>query len=90
MFHKRKTIIYFPLIFASFPSIMTSFYFQVNLYSGALFLEDSMDWSMFVSITLLVLMTGVLTVTGWFNFDLLQAIFLIESALRWTHCGYVH
>ena len=39
-------------------------YSQVNLYSGALFIKDSMDWSLYVSVTLLVVLTGLLTVTG--------------------------
>jgi len=37
---------------------------QVNLYSGALFIKQSIGWDLYTSVTLLVFLTGILTVTG--------------------------
>ena len=38
---------------------------QVNLYSGALFIQQSLNWNLYVSVFLLLGATAITTVTGW-------------------------
>uniref|UniRef100_H2ZK33 Uncharacterized protein n=1 Tax=Ciona savignyi TaxID=51511 RepID=H2ZK33_CIOSA len=42
---------------------------SVNLYSGALFIQQSMGWHLYSSVTLLVCVTALLTVTGFISVD---------------------
>lgn len=37
---------------------------QGDLYTGALFIQQSLQWDLYVSIVILVLLTAVLTITG--------------------------
>jgi len=37
---------------------------QVNLYSGALFIQQALHWNIYISILLLLLATAITTVTG--------------------------
>ena len=38
--------------------------FQVNLYSGALFIQQALDWNIYVSVMLILAATAICTVTG--------------------------
>ena len=38
--------------------------FQVNLYSGALFIQQALQWNIYVSVLLLLFVTAITTVTG--------------------------
>ncbi|CDQ97797.1 unnamed protein product, partial [Oncorhynchus mykiss] len=37
---------------------------SVDLYSGALFIQESLGWNLYLSIILLITVTALLTVTG--------------------------
>ncbi|XP_069492300.1 sodium/myo-inositol cotransporter [Ambystoma mexicanum] len=58
---------------------------SVDLYSGALFIQESLGWNLYLSITLLISMTALLTVTGGLvaviYTDMLQALLMIIGAL---------
>lgn len=58
---------------------------SVDLYSGALFIQESLGWNLYVSIILLITMTALLTVTGGLAAviytDTLQAFLMISGAL---------
>ncbi|CAO2632403.1 Sodium/myo-inositol cotransporter [Lemmus lemmus] len=58
---------------------------SVDLYSGALFIQESLGWNLYVSVILLIGMTALLTVTGGLvaviYTDTLQALLMIIGAL---------
>ncbi|KAA8588062.1 hypothetical protein FQN60_001256 [Etheostoma spectabile] len=61
---------------------------SVDLYAGALFIQESLGWNLYVSIVLLISMTALLTVTGGLMAvlytDALQAVLMIGGALTLT------
>ncbi|CAL8322329.1 unnamed protein product [Merluccius merluccius] len=61
---------------------------SVDLYAGALFIQESLGWNLYLSIVLLVSMTALLTVTGGLvavmYTDALQAVLMIGGALTLT------
>ncbi|KAF3706235.1 Sodium/myo-inositol cotransporter [Channa argus] len=61
---------------------------SVDLYSGALFIHESLGWNLYLSIIVLITMTAVLTVTGGLvaviYTDTLQALLMIAGALCLT------
>ncbi|XP_078513054.1 sodium/myo-inositol cotransporter [Lissotriton helveticus] len=58
---------------------------SVDLYAGALFIQESLGWNLYLSIILLIGMTALLTVTGGLvaviYTDTLQALLMITGAL---------
>ncbi|CAL9698699.1 unnamed protein product [Knipowitschia caucasica] len=58
---------------------------SVNLYTGALFIQESLGWNLYLSIILLIAMTAILTITGGLvaviYTDVIQAILMIGGAL---------
>ncbi|XP_037344483.2 sodium/myo-inositol cotransporter isoform X1 [Pungitius pungitius] len=58
---------------------------SVDLFAGALFIQESLGWNLYVSIFLLISMTALLTVTGGLvavlYTDSLQAVLMICGAL---------
>lgn len=61
---------------------------SVDLYAGALFIQESLGWNLYLSIVLLISMTALLTVTGGLvavlYTDALQAVLMIGGALTLT------
>ncbi|KAM8872184.1 sodium/myo-inositol cotransporter-like [Synchiropus picturatus] len=61
---------------------------SVDLYAGALFIQESLGWNLYLSIILLIAMTALLTVTGGLvaviYTDALQAFLMIAGALCLT------
>lgn len=61
---------------------------SVDLYSGALFIHESLGWNLYLSIIILIAMTALLTVTGGLvaviYTDTLQAFLMIAGALCLT------
>lgn len=61
---------------------------SVDLYAGALFIQESLGWNLYLSIILLISMTALLTVTGGLvavmYTDALQAVLMISGALTLT------
>ncbi|XP_016344323.1 sodium/myo-inositol cotransporter-like [Sinocyclocheilus anshuiensis] len=61
---------------------------SVDLYAGALFIQESLGWNLYLSIILLISMTALLTVTGGLAAviytDTLQAVLMIGGALTLT------
>ncbi|KAM6986907.1 sodium/myo-inositol cotransporter [Aplochiton taeniatus] len=61
---------------------------SVDLYAGALFIQESLGWNIYLSIILLISMTAVLTITGGLvavmYTDSLQALLMIGGALSLT------
>lgn len=61
---------------------------SVDLYAGALFIQESLGWNLYLSIILLISMTALLTVTGGLvaviYTDTLQAVLMIGGALTLT------
>lgn len=61
---------------------------SVDLYAGALFIQESLGWNLYLSIVLLISMTALLTVTGGLiavlYTDTLQAVLMIGGALTLT------
>ncbi|XP_058479283.1 sodium/myo-inositol cotransporter-like [Solea solea] len=66
---------------------------SVNLYAGALFIQESFGWNLYLSITLLIAMTALLTVTGGLvaviYTDIVQAFLMIVGALCLTGISLV-
>ncbi|XP_066476333.1 sodium/myo-inositol cotransporter isoform X3 [Tiliqua scincoides] len=58
---------------------------SVDLYSGALFIQESLGWNLYLSVILLIGMTALLTVTGGLvaviYTDTIQALLMIIGAL---------
>ncbi|KAG9348797.1 hypothetical protein JZ751_029114 [Albula glossodonta] len=61
---------------------------SVDLYAGALFIQESLGWNLYLSVILLISMTALLTVTGGLvaviYTDTLQALLMIAGALSLT------
>ncbi|XP_030604954.1 sodium/myo-inositol cotransporter-like [Archocentrus centrarchus] len=61
---------------------------SVDLYSGALFIKESLGWNLYLSIILLITITALLTVSGGLvaviYTDMLQAVLMIAGALCLT------
>lgn len=61
---------------------------SVDLYAGALFIQESLGWNLYLSIILLISMTALLTVTGGLvaviYTDTIQAVLMISGALTLT------
>lgn len=61
---------------------------SVDLYAGALFIQESLGWNLYLSIVLLISMTALLTITGGLvavmYTDALQAVLMIGGALTLT------
>ncbi|XP_007546418.1 sodium/myo-inositol cotransporter [Poecilia formosa] len=61
---------------------------SVDLYAGALFIQESLGWNLYLSILLLISMTALLTITGGLvavlYTDTLQAVLMIGGALTLT------
>lgn len=66
---------------------------SVDLYSGALFMRESLGWNLYLSIILLITMTALLTITGGLvaviYTDTLQAFLMIFGALCLSIIGLV-
>lgn len=66
---------------------------SVDLYAGALFIQESLGWNLYLSIVLLISMTALLTVTGGLvavmYTDALQAVLMIGGALTLTTISLV-
>ncbi|XP_077472774.1 sodium/myo-inositol cotransporter [Stigmatopora argus] len=64
---------------------------SVDLYAGALFIQESLGWNLYVSIVLLIALTAVLTITGGLvavlYTDALQAVLMVAGALTLTVIG---
>ncbi|KAM7365257.1 hypothetical protein PAMP_016201 [Pampus punctatissimus] len=61
---------------------------SVDLYAGALFIQESLGWNLYLSIILLITMTALLTITGGLvaviYTDTVQAFLMIAGALCLT------
>lgn len=61
---------------------------SVDLYAGALFIQESLGWNLYLSVILLIAMTALLTVTGGLvaviYTDMVQAFLMIAGALCLT------
>ncbi|XP_068575432.1 sodium/myo-inositol cotransporter-like [Cebidichthys violaceus] len=61
---------------------------SVDLYAGALFIQESLGWNLYLSIIILITMTALLTVTGGLvaviYTDTVQAFLMIAGALCLT------
>lgn len=61
---------------------------SVDLYAGALFIQESLGWNLYLSIIILISLTALLTVTGGLvavmYTDTLQAVLMIGGALTLT------
>ncbi|XP_073701721.1 sodium/myo-inositol cotransporter [Garra rufa] len=61
---------------------------SVDLYAGALFIQESLGWNLYLSIILLISTTALLTVTGGLAAviytDTLQAVLMIGGAMTLT------
>ncbi|XP_037331695.2 sodium/myo-inositol cotransporter-like [Pungitius pungitius] len=66
---------------------------SVDLYAGALFIQESLGWNLYLSIILLITMTALLTVTGGLvaviYTDAVQAFIMIAGALCLTCIGLI-
>ncbi|XP_041834279.1 sodium/myo-inositol cotransporter-like [Melanotaenia boesemani] len=61
---------------------------SVDLYAGALFIQESLGWNLYLSVILLIAMTALLTITGGLvaviYTDTIQAFLMITGALCLT------
>lgn len=77
-------------VYFAFLSVMLYIFtkLSVDLYAGALFIQESLGWNLYLSIVLLISMTALLTVTGGLvavmYTDALQAVLMIGGALTLT------
>ncbi|XP_076332215.1 sodium/glucose cotransporter 4-like isoform X6 [Tachypleus tridentatus] len=57
---------------------------SADLYAGAIFIEQSMDWNLYLSVTVLLAVAGIFTVTGGLTAvmwtDLVQTVLMIVGA----------
>lgn len=62
-----------------------------DLYTGALFIQQSLNWDLYLSIVVLVLLTAVLTITGGLTAviytDTLQAVLMVGGAMYLMGAG---
>uniref|UniRef100_A0A0X3NWJ4 Sodium/myo-inositol cotransporter n=3 Tax=Schistocephalus solidus TaxID=70667 RepID=A0A0X3NWJ4_SCHSO len=65
---------------------------SVNLYSGALFVNEALGWNIWYSILFLLLLTAVITLTGGLAAvlytDLVQCIVMLAGAIILTGLGF--
>ncbi|KAL8590951.1 hypothetical protein ACOMHN_040637 [Nucella lapillus] len=63
-----------------------------DLYTGALFIQQSLNWDLYLSIVVLVLITALLTITGGLTAviytDTLQAVLMVGGALYLMGAGF--
>ncbi|KAM4710703.1 sodium/myo-inositol cotransporter-like [Anableps anableps] len=89
-FGGRRLKVYFAAL-SLLLSIFTKL--SVDLYSGALFIQESLGWNLYLSIILLIAMTAILTVTGGLvaviYTDTVQAFLMIAGALCLTGISFV-
>uniref|UniRef100_H3D8V7 Sodium/myo-inositol cotransporter n=2 Tax=Tetraodon nigroviridis TaxID=99883 RepID=H3D8V7_TETNG len=77
-------------VYFAFLSVMLYIFtkLSVDLYAGALFIQESLGWNLYLSILLLISLTALLTVTGGLvavmYTDALQAVLMIGGALTLT------
>ncbi|XP_034042798.1 sodium/myo-inositol cotransporter [Thalassophryne amazonica] len=82
-------------VYFAFLSIMLYIFtkLSVDLYAGALFIQESLGWNLYLSIFLLISMTALLTITGGLMAvlytDALQAVLMIGGALTLTTISLV-
>ncbi|KAJ3582029.1 hypothetical protein NHX12_015968 [Muraenolepis orangiensis] len=66
---------------------------SVDLYAGALFIQESLGWSVYPSVILLIAVTAVLTMTGGLAAviytDVVQALLMVAGALCLTAISLV-
>ncbi|XP_002731879.2 sodium/myo-inositol cotransporter-like, partial [Saccoglossus kowalevskii] len=66
---------------------------SVDLYTGALFIQQSLGWDLYLSIIVLILITAVLTITGGLAAviytDTLQAALMVSGAIALMIIGFV-
>jgi len=66
---------------------------SVNLYSGALFIQQALQWNLYISVLLLLVATAITTVTGGLAAviytDTLQAFVMIIGALILTVLSFI-
>nr|XP_033803381.1 sodium/myo-inositol cotransporter [Geotrypetes seraphini] len=66
---------------------------SVDLYSGALFVQESLGWNLYMSIILLIGMTALLTVTGGLvaviYTDTIQALLMVVGALTLMAISFI-
>ncbi|XP_076821876.1 sodium/myo-inositol cotransporter-like isoform X1 [Clavelina lepadiformis] len=66
---------------------------SVNLYSGCLFIQQSLGWNLYVSIIGLILITALLTITGGLAAviytDTLQAVLMVAGAAALTALSFI-
>lgn len=66
---------------------------SVNLYSGALFIKQALGWPFYTSVIILVLLTGIMTITGGLTVvmytDSFQAVLMIAGAVYLTTVGFM-
>lgn len=77
-------------VYFAFLSVMLYIFtkLSVDLYAGALFIQESLGWNLYLSILLLISMTALLTITGGLvavmYTDALQAVLMIGGAMTLT------
>eukprot|EP00058_Branchiostoma_floridae_P013109 XP_002598597.1 hypothetical protein BRAFLDRAFT_66991 [Branchiostoma floridae] len=58
---------------------------SVDVYAGALFIQQSLDWNLFLSVAVLIIITGFITLTGglWavMVMDTMQTVLMVIGAL---------
>ncbi|XP_030058032.1 sodium/myo-inositol cotransporter [Microcaecilia unicolor] len=66
---------------------------SVDLYSGALFIQESLGWNLYLSVILLIGMTALLTVTGGLvaviYTDTIQALLMVVGALSLMTISFI-
>ncbi|XP_066263955.1 sodium/mannose cotransporter SLC5A10-like isoform X2 [Branchiostoma lanceolatum] len=58
---------------------------SVDVYAGALFIQQSLDWNLFLSVAVLIIITGFFTLTGGLRavmvMDTMQTVLMVIGAL---------
>ncbi|CAH1796390.1 unnamed protein product, partial [Owenia fusiformis] len=66
---------------------------SVDLYTGALFIQQSLGWDLYLSIFILIAITAVLTITGGLTAviytDTLQAFLMVGGAIVLMIMGFI-
>ncbi|KAK2153547.1 hypothetical protein LSH36_293g02003 [Paralvinella palmiformis] len=66
---------------------------SVNLYTGGIFIQQSLGWDLYLSILLQIAVVGLLTITGGLTAviytDTLQAILMIGGSITLTIMGFI-
>ena len=68
---KYQAIIVFRLIFVIVKYLISLWLLQSEMYAGSLFVDQLFGWNMYASTGVLLAITAIYTIAGWFSYIIL-------------------